>query len=115
MLVAELSDLIRRELNDPRLSLVTITGAEVTRDLRHAKVYVSSLDNNTDQHGAVAALQKAAGFLRGEFTRRAGIRVAPEIEFRHDEAIGRGARILELLHSVKDDLKPDDENPPTSS
>ncbi len=105
-LVHEISDLIRRELRDPRLGFVTVTGAEVTRDLRYAKVFVSVMGDETARKQSLKALNSAVGLLRGEFARRAHLRVAPELEFRFDEGIERGQRIFELLHSVEDDLKP---------
>lgn len=105
-MVQVLSELIRKELRDPRLGFVTLTGADVSRDLRHAKVFVSVMGDNEAQKQALKALNGAAGWLRGEFARQAHLRVAPEIEFHLDEGIERGERIFALLHSVEDDLKP---------
>lgn len=104
-LVHELSEMIRRDLRDPRLGFVTLTGAEITRDLRHAKVFVSVLGEPEAQAQSLKALNSASGLLRGEFARRAHLRVAPEILFERDSGIERGQRIFELLHSVEDDLK----------
>ena len=72
--------MLRRDLKDPRLGFITITGAEVSRDLKYAKVYVSVLGDDEAKNGALAALKSATGKIRGEFTRRAHLRVAPEIE-----------------------------------
>ena len=105
-LIHEISDIIHRDLKDPRLGFVTLTGAEITRDLRHAKVFVSVMGDQDARKRSLDALNSAVGLLRGEFTRRAHLRVAPELEFRFDEGIERGQRIFELLHSVEDDLKP---------
>lgn len=105
-LVHELSDMIRRDLRDPRLGFVTLTGAEITRDLRHAKVYVSVLGEPDAQQQSIKALNSASGMLRGEFARRAHLRVAPELVFQQDIGIERGQRIFDLLHTVEDDLKP---------
>ena len=105
-LIQELSEMIRRDLRDPRLGFVTLTGAEITRDLRHAKVDVSVLGDPDAQLQSLKALNSASGLLRGEFARRAHLRVAPELVFQHDIGIERGQRIFELLHSVEDDLKP---------
>jgi ribosome-binding factor A len=108
-LIEEISDMIRRDLKDPRLELVTVTSAEVTRDLRYAKVYVSIMGDEEQQKGGLAALRKVAGYMRGEFARRMHLRLAPEIDFRADIGIPRGARIFELLHTVEEDvLKPDE-------
>lgn len=101
-LIAEISEMLRRDLKDPRLGFITITGAEISRDLRHAKVYISVLGGDeASSKNSLTALQSASGFIRGEFTRRAHLRVAPEIEFRFDDGIARGARIFELLHQIE--------------
>ena len=98
--------MIRRDLRDPRLGFVTLTGAEITRDLRHAKVFVSVLGDPEAQKQSLKALNSASGLLRGEFARRAHLRVAPELVFERDTGIEHGQRIFELLHSVENDLKP---------
>jgi ribosome-binding factor A len=108
-LVQELSEMIRRDLRDPRIGFVTLTGAEITRDLRHAKVFVSIYGTEEEQKQTLKALNSASGILRGEFARRVHLRLAPDIEFRLDEGIARGQRIFELLHSVEGDLKPQTE------
>ncbi|MCS6775613.1 MAG: 30S ribosome-binding factor RbfA [Chloroherpetonaceae bacterium] len=108
-LVEEISEIIRTQLRDPRLGFVTLTGAEISRDLRHAKVYVSVLGDKEARAQSLKALNGAAGLLRGEFARRAHLRVAPELEFRYDEGIERGQHIFELLHSIEADLRPQPE------
>ncbi len=105
-LVQEMSELIHRELRDPRLGFVTLTGAEISRDLRHAKVFVSVMGAEDVRTQSLKALNGASGWLRGEFARRAHLRIAPELEFRFDDGIERGAHIFELLNSVQGDLKP---------
>ena len=105
-LVQEISEMIQRELRDPRIGFVTLTGAEISRDLRHAKVYVSVLGDDEARKQSLKALNSASGLLRGEFARRAHLRVAPEMEFRFDRASSGEQRIFELLHSVENELKP---------
>lgn len=105
LLVKEISDMLLRDLKDPRLGFVTVTGAEITRDLRLAKVYVSVLGSDQERAGSLAALRSAAGRVRGEFGRRAGLRLAPEIDFREDTGIARGARVAALLHEIEPELK----------
>jgi ribosome-binding factor A len=99
-LVEEVSAMLHRDLKDPRLGFITVTSAEVSRDLRHSKVFVSILGTDEERQASMDALRSATGYIRGEFTRRAHLRVAPEIDFRYDEGIARGARILELLQSI---------------
>jgi ribosome-binding factor A len=105
LLIREVSDMLLRDLKDPRLGFVTVTGAEITRDLRFAKVFISVLGTDEQRDGSMAALRRAAGRVRGEFGRRAGLRIAPEIDFREDTGIARGARITELLHDIEPELK----------
>ncbi|MCX6358588.1 MAG: 30S ribosome-binding factor RbfA [Armatimonadetes bacterium] len=100
LMIQEISDMLYKDLKDPRLGFITITAAEITRDLRYAKVFVSIMGSEDDCAKGLAALRSAAGRIRGEFTRRAHLRVAPEIDFRADEGIPRGARIFELLHNI---------------
>src|SRR2546430_3237609 len=98
--------MIRRDLRDPRLGFVTLTGAEISRDLRHAKIFVSVMGDEAAQKQSLKALNSAVGLLRGEFARRAHLRVAPDLVFELDTGIERGQRIFDLLHSVEKDLQP---------
>ena len=113
-LILELSDLIRKELRDPRIGFVTLTGAEITRDLRSARVFVSVMGDDEAQKQSLKILNATSGMMRGEFARRAHLRIAPELVFELDEGIKRGQRIFELLHSVEGDLKirPEEEPAP---
>jgi len=104
-LKTEISDILRRELKDPRLGFVTITDAEVSKDLRHARVYVSVYGDEKQKEQNLAVLQGAAGYIRGEFGRRAFMKVIPEISFKLDTSVEHGARIFELLQQVKPDDK----------
>lgn len=101
MLIEEVSDMLRKDLKDPRLGFITVTDAEVSRDLRYAKVYVSILGTEEEKKASMEALRRAAGLVRGEFARRAHLRVAPELDFRFDEGIAKGARIFELLKQLE--------------
>jgi ribosome-binding factor A len=108
LLIEEVSDILRREVKDPRIGFITVTGADVSPDLRHARVYVSILGSEEQQAEALKGLRSAARFIRREFGNRADLRVTPELEFRIDTAIAQGARIFELLEQVKRDEAPDD-------
>ena len=98
---SELSDIVRRRLNDPRHGFFTLTGVEMTRDLRQAKVYVSTLDPN-DVAATMETLERAKGFLRTELGRRIRVRHLPELLFFHDESVEYGQRIQELLREIKE-------------
>jgi ribosome-binding factor A len=103
LLKVEISDMIRRDLKDPRLGFITITDAEVTKDLRHAKVYISVMGDEKSKEESLAVLQRAAGHIRSEFGRRAHLKIIPDITFKMDTAIDTGTRIFELLQQVKHD------------
>ena len=93
---------ILRELKDPRIPLMTsVVAAEVTQDLRFAKIYVSVLGDENVQKEALVGLKKAAGFVRREVGRRLNLRITPEIQFALDHSIEHGAHINELLTAAK--------------
>lgn len=97
----ELSRLVLTVAHDPDLRRVTITDVEMPGDLRSARIYFSCLGTEAERELAKAALGRAAGYLRREVTQRCGLRYAPELTFRFDETLERGARIEELLAKVK--------------
>lgn len=91
-------------MSDPRLTMVTITGVDVTRDLRYAKVYYSALGRHDDE--IEVALRKAAPRLRGALGRQVRWKHLPELEFVLDPAIEQGQRVEEILRSLQDDAPP---------
>jgi ribosome-binding factor A len=94
----ELALLIQRELKDPRLGMVTVSGVEVTRDFAHAKVFVTVLSDDAAQVAqSIEALRHAAGFLRRELGRRMLARTIPELHFVHDTSVERGSRLSSLI------------------
>jgi ribosome-binding factor A len=101
-----LAELVRREVKDPRVGLITITAAEVSRDLTHANVYFTPFAGLGDAAAALEALRHAAGFLRHQVRNQMRLRVAPEIEFHIDDSADRGARLSALIQdAVEDDRK----------
>ena len=101
-----LSDLVRREVKDPRVGLVTITSVEVSGDLSHARVYFTPFAGVGDAGAAQEALQHAAGYLRVQVRNHMRLRLAPELEFRVDDSVERGARLSALIHdAVESDRK----------
>jgi ribosome-binding factor A len=103
----ELSDLLRSELKDPRVGLVTLTGVEVSPDLAHAKVFFTTLGDAKSLEGTLAGLEHAAGFLRTQLGRRLVLRVTPELHFRHDVSIERGSRLSQLIDAAVSGKKTD--------
>ncbi len=100
----EVAMFLRGGAKDPRLvGMVTVTGVDVTRDLRHAKVYVSVLGSDAERAATMEGLASVAHHLRGTIGRALRLRAAPEIEFRFDESIAHAARIEALLAQVRTD------------
>ena len=98
LLRAELSELIQREVKDPRLGgLISVTQVEVTPDLRHARVFVSVMGSEEERTAAFKALHSARFFLRRELTHRIKARRMPELAFQRDDSLERGARLLSLI------------------
>lgn len=98
------ASIIIKELKDPRIAQMTsVVRAEVTRDMKWCKIYVSVLGDDTRQNETIQGLKSAAGFVRKEIASRVGLRYAPEIVFHLDHSIEHGAHINELLHKMKKD------------
>lgn len=93
----ELAELIRLEVKDPRVHLVTLTDVEVTPDYTHARVFYTSLDGVEHQEEIGAGLRRAAGFLRRELGRRIKIHHVPELHFVYDTSVERGTRLSQLI------------------
>lgn len=108
----ELAQLIQFQLRDPRIGMVSVTGVEVSRDLAHARVYVTVLGKDTQEEAAdaIEALNHAAGFLRSEVARVMKARTTPQLRFVFDASIGRGASMDRLIaEAVASDRRhPDD-------
>jgi ribosome-binding factor A len=96
----ELSELIRLELKDPRISLVTIIDVEVTPDYAHAKVFYTSLAGEDHRRAIEEGLKHSAGFLRRELGRRIRIHQIPELHFVYDASVERGTRLSHLIEEA---------------
>ena len=99
----EVATFLAEDAKDPRIvGLVTVTGVDVTRDLRHAKVFVSIMGSDVERQATLEGLDSAASHLRSRIGRALRLRVAPEITFRYDESIARAAKIEALLAELRD-------------
>ena len=104
----EVAMFLAEGVKDPRVSpLVTVTGVDITRDLRHAKVFVSVLADEDERAITMEGLAALAPLLRGRIGRALRLRLAPEIAFKLDESIARAARIEELLARIQHDRPAD--------
>ena len=95
----ELSDLIRREVRDPRVGMITLTSVDVSPDLSHAKVFFTLLQKEKIDE-TTQALQRAAGFLRSQLAHRMKMYTTPELRFVYDESVERGDRLSRLIDSA---------------
>lgn len=97
----EISDLLQRQVKDPRLgNFVAITAVSTTSDLRHAKAFVSYIGNEEKKAEILSVLAGASGFFRNELAKRLKLRRIPELSFHWDDSIEHGARLLELIDKV---------------
>lgn len=101
LLRREIADIIMRKVKDPRLGFVTVTGVDITDDLKSAKVFVSSLKEE-EKETTLEILNSAKNFIRAEVARRVRMKNIPSIEFRIDESLGYGDRIDRLLKEIKE-------------
>ncbi len=113
----ELAALIQQELRDPRIGMVSVTGVDVSRDLAHARVYVTELGADTAEQAAesIEALNRAGGFLRSQLSRDSSMRSVPQLRFYFDSSVGRGRDLEALIRRAADadrELGLRDDDPP---
>ena len=108
----EISHLLREQVNDPRLaSLISITKVSTSPDLRHAKVFISTLGNKVDKSEILKGFAAASGFLRRQLANRLKLRHMPELSFHLDDSIERGDEVLRLIEQVaSSDTENEDEH-----
>ncbi len=102
----ELMDILRHELRDPRVGSVTVTQVEVSANLYHARVYLTTLTPDAEREPMLEGLRAARPFIRRELGRRLHIRRVPEIDFEWDSTLDRARRIEKLLAEVRPDEGP---------
>jgi len=95
----EISGLLEREVNDPRLSkLISVTEVALSPDMKYAKIFVSTLGDEMDnKEEMLAGFNNASGFLRKELASHLKLRYTPQLSFYYDDSIERGARLLKLM------------------
>lgn len=103
-----LSELLLREVSDPRLQHITVTDVKVDAELAYANVYINALGDESRQEEVMTALKRAKGFLRREVAQRVRLRSAPDLIFHWDETLERADRINRLLSSL--DIPPEDKS-----
>ncbi|MCI8295914.1 MAG: 30S ribosome-binding factor RbfA [Lachnospiraceae bacterium] len=102
----ELSEIIRREIKDPRIHPMTsVVAAEVTPDLKYCKAYISVLGDEEAAKATIQGLKSGEGYIRRELARRVNLRNTPEIAFILDQSIEYGVHMTRLIDEVTKDLK----------
>jgi len=97
----EISDIIQRQLRDPRLDeFVAVTEVVTTADLKYAKIFVSSIGGRQEEAKVLAVLNAAAGFLRSELAKKVRLKHTPELSFYWDDSIEHGDQVLRLIDQV---------------
>ena len=100
----ELAALIQREVKDPRVGMATVSAVEVSRDLSHAKVFVTILNGDEDKEAmreSIKALNNAAGFLRSQLGQRMKLRIVPTLRFHYDDSLSRGNYLSNLIDQAR--------------
>ena len=100
-----LSDAISKELQDPRVGFVTVTGVKTSPDLRHARVYVSVLGDEAVRSSSLEGLQSAHGFLQSRLSTSLRLKHTPTLIFDYDDSVDRGMRISQLIDEESDGRK----------
>lgn len=106
LLHEEISQLLQREVKDPRLGFVTVTGVDVSPDLRQARVYVTVLGDKAESKAALAGLASAASYFRSILRHTLSLRYIPELTFKLDTSLEQGMRIEALLDQIEQESPP---------
>ncbi len=101
LLLQEVAELLSRKVKDPRVAGVTLTGVEMSNDLKHAKIYFSHLGESEDVKRAKGGLESAKGFIKREIGQHLDLRYIPEMVFIHDPSLKKGAEMEKLFEKLK--------------
>ena len=103
----EIAQLIQQEIKDPRIGLVTISAVKVSRDMSHATIYFTVLDEAHPVEETLKVLDGASGFLRHELAKRMRLRIMPHLHFKYDESIAYGNELSALINEAMEMENPD--------
>jgi len=101
LVLREIADLVMKKLKDPRVKGITLTGVDVSRDLRNAKVYFSLIGDEKQVIEAQAGLDSAKGFIRRQIGLRLELKYVPDLVFKHDPSLETGSRMEKLFQKIK--------------
>jgi ribosome-binding factor A len=96
----ELAQLIQQQVSDPRVGMVTVSAVKLSKDLAHAKIFITVLDDKQDPASSIKILNGAVGFLRHELARRTLMRVIPRLRFIYDPTVEHGANLSALINAA---------------
>src|SRR5262245_26666032 len=108
LLRQEIGEILRRDVDDPRIGFATITDVETAPDLRHARVSVSVIGQPEERSATLVALGRAMPFVRHELGKRLHLKRIPELHLELDDSVERGTRVLQLLHEIEEGRLPDE-------
>ena len=97
-----LSEILQKDIGDPRLKMATITGVEVSRDLKLARIYFTTADGEQKKDAAIKGFNSARGFIKRTLAQELGLKYMPDIKFLYDESLEYGSRIDRLIKLTKD-------------
>jgi ribosome-binding factor A len=105
LLIREVSKILQEEISDPRIGFVTVTGVEVTKDIRYAKVYVSVMGDESKKEESLKVLESARTYIQNRLGERVRLRFLPILKFFLDESLEYGSRIDALLDQINSEPK----------
>ena len=106
LLQEEISELLRREVQDPRVGFVTITDVDTSPDLGHARVWVSVMGSEADRQSTMRGLERAMPFVRRRLGERLRLKRIPELIIRDDRTVERGTRVMHILQELEEGRTP---------
>jgi ribosome-binding factor A len=109
----EIATILTRKVSDPRVAMVSVTDVQVSPDLQIARVFVSAIGDDDARQLAMKGLDRAKPFIRHELATRVELRQVPELVFRLDEAVERGARVENLLRQIEEEQRNRTGEPPS--
>ena len=102
-----LSELLKKNIRDPRLAMVTISSVKMSRDLKLARIYFTIYGDSEKSEAATQGFESARGFIKKSLARRLGLRYMPDLKFFYDESFEYGSHIDQLLEKISTDNGPD--------
>ena len=102
-----LSELLKKNIHDPRLAMATITSVKMSRDLKLARIYFTIYGDSQKSEAAAQGFESARGFIKRKLARRLGLRYMPDLKFFYDESFDYGSQIDQLLEKITTDNEPD--------